>query len=108
MDAKNVEPAEAAVLDVIRRTRESGVTAAERERAIVTAESGYAFDIETVEGLARTYGQAETTWTLQDELQYLTRLRAVTAEQIQAAARRYFGDTNYARVRFLPMGNPPR
>ena len=55
-----------------------------------------------MEGLAKTYGQAETTWTLEDELQYLTRLRQVTAEEIQAVARRYFGDDNYSRVRFVP------
>jgi zinc protease len=108
MDPKNVEAAEAAVLDVVRQARDSRVTEAERQRAIVTAESGYAFDIETVEGLARTYGQAETTWTLENELQYLTRLRAVTAAQIEAAARRYLGDANYARVRFVPTENPPR
>ena len=82
--------------------RDEGVTAAERERAIVTAESSYAFDIETAEGLARNYGQAETTWTLQDEVQYLARLRRVTAEQIRDAARTYFGDDNYVRVRFVP------
>jgi hypothetical protein len=28
----------------------------------------------------------------------------VTAAQIQAAARKYFGDTDVARVRFLPSG----
>jgi predicted Zn-dependent peptidase len=77
------------------------VTQAERDRALITAESSYAFDIETAEGVAKTYGQAETTWTLDNELQYLERLRAVTVAQIQAAARRYFGD-NYARVRFVP------
>jgi predicted Zn-dependent peptidase len=80
------------------------VTAAERERAITTAESSYAFDIETVEGLAKVYGQAETTWTLQDEVEYLTRLRRVSAEQIRAAARTYLRDDNYVRVRFLPEG----
>jgi zinc protease len=82
--------------------RAEGVTEAERQRALVTAESNYAFDIETVEGLAKSYGQAETTWTLEDELQYLSRLRQVTAEEIQAVARRYFGDDNYSRVRFVP------
>jgi predicted Zn-dependent peptidase len=80
------------------------VTPTERERAIITAESSYAFDIETVEGLAKTYGQAETTWTLQDEVEYLDRLRRISAEQIQAAARSYLGDDNYVRVRFLPEG----
>ena len=101
MDGANIENAEKAVLEVIRRVREEGVTEAERQRAIITAESGYAFDIETVEGLAKTYGQAETTWTLENELQYLTRLREITRAEIQAAARKYLGD-EYARVRFLP------
>jgi predicted Zn-dependent peptidase len=92
------------VLDVIRRVRDEGVTEAERQRAIVTAESNYAFDIETAEGLAKTYGQAETTWTLENELAYLARLRETTAPEIQAVARKYLGDDNYARVRFVPQG----
>ena len=107
MDPANVERAEAAILEVVRRVRDAGVTEAERQRAVITAESGYAFDIETVEGLARTYGQAETTWTLDNELQYLTRLRQITGAQIQAAARKYLADTNYARVRFLPEKTGP-
>ena len=63
LDAKNLDAAQAAILDVLRRVRAEGVTEAERQRAIITAESLYAFDIETAEGLAKTYGQAETTWT---------------------------------------------
>lgn len=102
LDPGNLDRAETAIVEVIRRVRAEGVTEAERQRALVTAEANYAFDIETAEGLAKTYGQAETTWTLQDELQYLTRLRQVTAAEIQAVARRYFGDENYARVRFVP------
>jgi zinc protease len=102
LDAPKLEAAEAAVLDVIRKIRAEGVTEAERQRALVTAESSYAFDIETAEGLAKTYGQAETTWTLDDELQYLARLRRVTTAEIQAAARRYFADDAYARVRLVP------
>ena len=104
MDPANLDRAEASILDVIRRVRNEGVTEAERERAIITAESHYAFDIETAEGLARTYGQGETTWTLADELRYLERLRKVTAAEIQAMARKYLGDDNYARVRFRPTG----
>jgi zinc protease len=104
LDPKNLAAAEVAILDVIRRARAEGVSEDERQRAIVTAESAYAFDIETAEGLAKSYGQAETTWTLDNELQYLSRLRQVTAAQIQAAARKYFGDDNFTRVRFLPEG----
>ncbi|MBI4636400.1 MAG: insulinase family protein [Candidatus Rokubacteria bacterium] len=104
LEAGNLEKAEASILEVIRRVRAEGVTEAERQRALITAESSYAFDIETAEGLAKSYGQAETTWTLEDEIQYLSRLRQITAAQIQAAALKYFRDDNYARVRFLPGG----
>jgi len=104
LDPANLDRAEAAVLEVVRGVREGGVTEAERRRAIVTAEANYAFDIETAEGLAKTYGQAETTWTLENELAYLARLRQVTAAEIQAVARKYFAGDNYARVRFVPRG----
>jgi zinc protease len=102
LEAGNLDSSEAAIREVIRRVRDGGVTEAERQRAIVTAESFYAFDIETAEGLAKSYGQAETTWTLEDELAYLGRLRQVTAAQIQAAARKYLPDDRVARVRFVP------
>jgi zinc protease len=106
LDPGNLDRAEAAILDVIRKVRTEGVTEAERQRAVVTAESSYAFDIETAEGLAKSYGQAETTWTLDNELAYLARLRGISAAQIQAVAQKYFGDDNYARVRFVPQGAP--
>ena len=102
LEAANLDRAERAIVDVIRRIQAEGVNDSKRERAIVTAESGYVFDIETAEGLAKAYGQAETTWTLDDELTYLARLRTVTSAEIQAAARKYFGADNYARVRFVP------
>ena len=104
LDPKNLAAAETAIMDVVRKVRDEGVTEAERQRAIVTAESAYAFDIETAEGLAKSYGQAEVTWTLDNELAYLGRLRQITAAQIQAVARKYLGDDDIARVRFLPKG----
>ena len=104
LDPANLDRAEASILGVVRGVRENGVTEAERNRAIVTAEASYAFDIETAEGLAKTYGTAETTWTIENELAYLSRLRETTAGEIQAVARKYFGDDNYARVRFVPEG----
>jgi zinc protease len=103
LDPVHLERAEAAVRAVLEEVRHRGVTEAERERALVTAEATYAFDIETAEGLAKSYGQAEVTWTLADELQYLRRLRRVTVGDIHAVARRYLGDDAYARVRFLPQ-----
>jgi len=106
MEPANLERAEASIREVIRRVREEGVTEAERERALVTAESHYAFDIETAEGLARAYGQGETVTSLADEVRYLERLRGVTRADIQAMARKYFGD-DYARVRFVPDSGKP-
>jgi zinc protease len=106
MEPGNLERAETAIRDVIRRVRDEGVTEAERERALITAESHYAFDIETAEGLARAYGQGEAVTSLADEVRYLERLRGVTAAEIQAMARKYLGD-DYARVRFVPDSNRP-
>src|SRR5205814_9752238 len=105
LDHSNLYSAEDSIRQVIRRVRDEGVTEAERESAVITAEAHYAFEIETAEGLAKDYGQGETTWTLEDELRYLERLRKVTAAEIQAMARKYLGDDNYARVRFLPGGS---
>jgi zinc protease len=99
-----LDAAERSVLGVLGRIRDQGVTEEERQRALVTAEASYAFDIETAEGLARSYGQAETTWTVEDEVRYLERLRKVTAAEIQAAANKYLADGNYTRVRFVPGG----
>jgi len=104
-DPGKLEAAQRSILGVLRRVRAEGVTEEERQRALVTAESSYAFDIETAEGLARSYGQAETTWTLDNEVRYLDQLRTITAAQIQAAAQKYFTDENYARVQFLPRGS---
>jgi zinc protease len=104
-DPGKLEAAQRSILGVLRRVRAEGVTEEERQRALVTAESSYAFDIETAEGLARSYGQAETTWTLDNEVRYLEQLRTITAAQIQVAAQKYFSDDNYARVQFLPRGS---
>ena len=104
LEPQNLDRAERSILDVIKRVQADGVTELERQRAVITAESAYAFDIETAEGLAKAYGQAETTWSLDNELAYLARLRQITAAEIQAAARKYFGENNYARIRFLPEG----
>jgi len=102
LEPANLDRAEAAILDVVRRVQAEGVTEAERARAIITAESSYAFDIETAEGLAKVYGQAEAMWSLENELRYLDRLRQITSPEIQAAARTYLSLADYVRVRFVP------
>jgi zinc protease len=102
LSAAHVPRAEGEILAEIERLREEGVSEAERRRAVTVAESRQAFATETAEGRAYAYGRAETTWRLEAELSYVERLRSVTAEQIQAAARRYLDPERYGRLAFLP------
>ena len=98
----NLGRVEAEILAEIRRLREEGVSEAERRRAVTVAESRHAFSTETAEGRAYAYGRAETTWRLEEEFSYRERLRAVTTEHIQAAARRYLDPERYARLALVP------
>jgi predicted Zn-dependent peptidase len=82
--------------------QKSGPTEEERQLAVTKFEAQHAFDTETSEGLANAYGLAETTWTLEAELGYVDRLRKITREQIQDAARRYLSRSDYAQVGFVP------
>jgi zinc protease len=100
----NVQRAEAQVLAEIRRVRDSGVTDAELRRAITAAEADHEFETETAEGRARALGRAETTWTIEDELAYVNRIRSVTAEQVRGVARRYLDPERYTRLALLPPG----
>src|SRR5438128_1063373 len=79
------------------------VTGAELKRAITAAEVEHEFSMETAEGRARAYGQAETIWRLEEELLYLDRVRSVNAAQVQAVARRYLDLERYVRVALLPQ-----
>jgi zinc protease len=97
---------EAAILGEVRRIEDAGVTTAEVERAITATDSERLFAQETVEGLALAYGRAELLWTLEDERRSPERLRAVTAEEVQAAARRYLS-AGYARLALLPRRPSP-
>jgi zinc protease len=102
LEPKDLAAVEQAVIAEIKRIQEQGVTEEERQLAITRAESQYAFDRETAEGLAFAYGLAELTWDLDEELRYIDTLRGVTRAQIQEAARRWLSTENYARIGFAP------
>ena len=102
LEARNLVRAEGAILEEIERLRAEGVTETERRRAVTLAEARRAFLTETAEGRAWSFGQAETIWALEDELAYIGRLRGVSAQQLRAAAQRYFDPGRYARVVFVP------
>jgi zinc protease len=102
LEAEQVSRAEGEILSEIRRVRDGGVTPVELRRAITAAEVDHEFAIETAEGRARRYGQAETIWRLEEELRYVERIRSVTAAQVQAVARRYLDLERYTRVALVP------
>jgi predicted Zn-dependent peptidase len=79
------------------------VTAAELERVRTAEEARREFQAETAEGRAVALGHAVTIWRLEEEQAYLDRLRLVTREQVQAAARRYLDLEQFARVVFRPQ-----
>ncbi len=103
MDEDRVE---AAIIDEVKRVQDGGVTPEELERAVTASESEHEFSRETVEGLARAWGRAETVWSLDAERRYLDGIRSVTREQIRDAARRYLGPS-YARLALQPKGKTP-
>jgi zinc protease len=105
LEAGDVEKAERRILEEITRLQQEGPTEEERELAITKAESEHAFSYETTDGVDTALGIAFTTAKLDDELDYLARLRTVTREQIRDAARKYLPVTAYARIAFVP-GQP--
>ena len=102
LEAKDLDRVEQIILGEIARMQAEGPTEEERQLAVTKAESQHAFDTETADGLANAYALAETTWTLDAELGYVDRLRKITRQQIQDAARRYLSRTDYARIAFQP------
>jgi zinc protease len=102
LDPANLARAEAEVWRELRRVREEGVSAGELERARTTEEARREFEAETAEGRAFVLGRAETVWRLDEERAYLDRIRAVTRDQVRAAARRYLDPERVARVVLVP------
>jgi zinc protease len=101
LEGSDQEAVERAIMAEIVRVQSDGVTAEELTRAITASEAEREFSRETVEGLALAYGRAETTWDLEAERTYVDRIRAVTRDQVQEAARRYLS-VSYARLAFVP------
>lgn len=103
LEGTDQDAVEKAIMAEIARVQSDGVTAEELARAITASEADREFSRETVEGLALAYGRAETTWNLEAERTYVDRIRAVTRDQVQEAARRYL-TASYARLAFVPRG----
>jgi zinc protease len=102
LDPANLARVETEVWRELTKVREEGVNADELERARTAEEARREFQAETAEGRAYALGHAETIWRLDEELAYLDRIRAVTGEQVRAAARRYLDPDRAARVVLVP------
>jgi predicted Zn-dependent peptidase len=97
---------EAAVLEEAARLRREPVEEAELARALTGVEAGYAFGHETAEGLAYSFGLAETVWTLEFELGYLDAVRQVTRERVHDAAARFLAPDRFTAGLLRPDGHP--
>ena len=102
LEAADVEKARQRILEEIARLESEGPTEEERKLAVTKAESEHAFAYETTDGVAAAYGITQLTGSLEDELRYVDRLRAITREQIRDAARKFLPMTDYACIAFVP------
>ena len=102
LEPADVDRAKARILEELGRLEQDGPTEEERQLAVTRAESDHAFSYETAGGVASAYGIAQINGTLEDELRYVDRLRAVTREQIRDVARKYLPLTDYACITFAP------
>jgi predicted Zn-dependent peptidase len=102
LEPADVGKARTRILEELGRLEQDGPTEEERQLAVTRAESDHAFSYETAGGVASAYGVAQLNGTLEDELRYVDRLRAVTREQIRDVARKYLPLTDYACITFAP------
>ena len=102
LEPADVEKVKARILEELGRLETEGPTEEERQLAVTRAESEHAFSYETAGGVATAYGTAQLNGTLEDELRYVDRLRAVTRDQIRDVARKYLPLTDYACMTFAP------
>ena len=86
----DVDAVEAGLLQAVQRLREEPVTAEELERARSQLLADHLFQLDSVFYQAMQLGMLETTGAGWEALgEFEARVRAVTAEDVQAAARRY-------------------
>ncbi len=105
---KTAAQVEAALREQVARIAREGVSAAELERVKTQWIASEVYKRDSLFNQAREIG---TYWVLGLPLdtndQLLSRLRGVTAEQVQAVAARYFGDDQLTVAQLLPQPSDP-
>lgn len=103
-DGHSVKELEAALLDQVKRLREQLVSKEELERIVRQTVASKVFEQDSVFYQAMQLGLLETVgldWRLADS--YVDDLKAVTAEQVQAVARKYLVDDNLTVANLEPQ-----
>jgi len=101
-EAENLARAEEAILAEVRAVRDRGVGEEELRRAKTLLEGEDAVANHTTRGLATTLGFYATVADLEFALTYRDRIRRVSAEDVQRAARRFLDPQRYAVVLLQP------
>lgn len=94
----------AAIFEEMARLMHEPVEAAELDRTRNMVRSDFVFGLETVEGQASILGHYATLGELSRAADYPDRIARVTAGDVQAAARRWFGAHRASVVLFRPRG----
>ncbi len=103
LDAKNVEQVTRRVLEEIRASANEPPTEDELKLAKTNIESSHVYSRETVGGIARSLGAFEADMgDAAFESSYLRANRAVTAEEVSAAAKRYLTTPNVTVTVLVP------
>ncbi|MCP4582708.1 MAG: insulinase family protein [candidate division Zixibacteria bacterium] len=90
------------IFEQIERFKLGKVSQAELTRAINQLESSYLHTYEEVNGQASVFAMYESLGDYKMALDYLDRLRIVTADDIQRVALQYFDISNASVIEYLP------
>jgi zinc protease len=102
LQGKNPDKAEKTVLSELQALRDQPVSQAELKRIKRRLLAGTIFGRESVHALADSIARGVTTNDVEFLKNYLPRLQAVTAQDVQAAARKYFDPQQRVVVWSIP------
>jgi zinc protease len=98
VDAEHVDEVTDLILAEMRRLREEPLTSAELDEAKSYLEGRAVIGLDTNLGQARRFASQEALGVREPIAQYVARIQAVTAADVQRVAQRYFDLDNYTRV----------
>jgi zinc protease len=107
VQGKSVAELEAALLDEVRRLRDDPISAEELQRVKAQVSASHVYQLDSIMYQAMQIGTAETVglgWKKVGE--YVDKVNAVTAEQVQAVARKYLVDDHLTIAHLEPLPLP--